>query len=152
MDDHTTTIATSTTGFYHRILQQINSTSSSSDSDREAGFISVGLLVAILFLGLSMFVVNTLVEKYWYVFVSCYGFGMTCVASTSHSLYIFKLRTTILKKSPGWCVVSSNQDTAAHTDTTNEGNIANSTLFPYSSEIRELYLDSALKSQVRQTL
>jgi hypothetical protein len=47
-----------------RMLQNFNST---PENDREAGFISVGLLTAVILLGLSMFAVNALVAKFWYV-------------------------------------------------------------------------------------
>ena len=47
-----------------RMLQNFNST---PENDREAGFISLGLLSGVILLGLCMFFCNALVEKFWYV-------------------------------------------------------------------------------------
>ena len=46
-----------------RLLQNFNST---PENDREAGFISVGLLTGVILLSLSLFLCNALVSKFWY--------------------------------------------------------------------------------------
>jgi hypothetical protein len=47
---------------HHRLLQNFNST---PENDREAGFISVGLLMGVILLGLSMFLCNVVAAKFW---------------------------------------------------------------------------------------
>ena len=67
VDDHiaTTTAAAVVTQIYtHRILQQGYST---PENDREAGFVSLGLITGVVLLSLSMFLCNALVIKFWYV-------------------------------------------------------------------------------------
>jgi hypothetical protein len=67
MAEYTVQAVITTSVEYHpRMLQNFNST---PENDREAGFISVGLLIGVILLGVSMFLCNVLVSKFWYVFI-----------------------------------------------------------------------------------